>query len=88
METVMGFVAGYLVGIQEGRDGLQRIRTSVQSIINSPEMRKLAGEAVTLAQATVKRAASGTLGETAGEIAETLARRAVSAAAQQRSRAA
>jgi hydrogenase maturation protein HypF len=38
-------------------------------------------------QATAKRTTSRTLGGSAGEIVETLARRAVSAAAQQRSRA-
>ena len=32
METIVGFVAGYLVGTREGRDGLDRLRSSWHSI--------------------------------------------------------
>jgi hypothetical protein len=32
METVIGFVVGYLVGAREGKGGLERLKTSVQSI--------------------------------------------------------
>ncbi len=37
METIVGFVAGYLVGTREGKDGLERMRSSWHSIRTSPE---------------------------------------------------
>jgi hypothetical protein len=49
METIIGFAAGYVVGAQDGRPGLNRLRTSMQAIAKSPEARKLAAEAVTIA---------------------------------------
>jgi hypothetical protein len=88
METIMGFVAGYLVGTREGRDGLERLRTSWRSIRNSPEARRLATEALTTAQAVVKRASAGALGTTVEGVTDMLARRAAAAASGQRSRAA
>jgi hypothetical protein len=75
METIVGFVAGYLVGTREGRDGLNRLRSSWHSIRTSPEVRKLAGEAVTVAEIVVRRATSGGL----GEVTDMLVRRAVGA---------
>jgi hypothetical protein len=80
METIMGFVAGYLVGTQDGRDGLERLRKSWQSIRTSPEVRRLAAEAVTVAQATVKRASAGALGGTVSGVTDMLAKRAAAAA--------
>ena len=80
METIVGFVAGYLVGSREGRDGLERLRSSWQSIRTSPEVRRLAGEAVTVAEMAVKRASSGGLGGlggTVGGVTDMLVRRAV-----------
>ena len=79
METILGFVAGYLVGTREGRDGLDRLRTSWRSIRTSPEVRRLAGEAVTVAELVVRRASTsgfGGLGEAAGGVTEMLVRRA------------
>ena len=32
METIIGFVAGYLVGTREGKDGLERLKTSLSLI--------------------------------------------------------
>jgi len=78
METIIGFVAGYLAGSREGRAGLDRLRTSWHAIRTSPEVRKLASEAVTLAEATVRRAASGSLGETASGVRGLIAGRAAS----------
>ncbi|HEY2692604.1 MAG TPA: hypothetical protein VGJ50_29500 [Streptosporangiaceae bacterium] len=79
METIVGFLAGYLVGTREGRDGLNRLRSSWHSIRTSPEVRKLAGEAVTVAETVVRRATSGGLGEAAGGVTDMLVRRAVGA---------
>ncbi len=89
METIVGFVAGYLVGSRDGRDGLERLRSSWQSIRTSPEVRKLAAEAVTVAEMAVKRASSsgfGGLGETVSGVTDILVRRAV--ASREGSRAA
>jgi hypothetical protein len=55
METIIGFVAGYLTGTREGKDGLDRIRTSLRDIVNSPEARRMAGEAVAVAGSVVGR---------------------------------
>jgi hypothetical protein len=79
METIVGFVAGYLVGTREGKDGLERMRSSWHSITTSPEVRKLAADAITLVEAAVRqrsgRASIGSL----GNVTEMLVRRAVSA---------
>jgi hypothetical protein len=76
METIVGFVAGYLVGTREGRDGLDRLRASWHSIRTSPEVRRLATEAVTMAEMAVRRASSGGLGGTVGGVTDILVRRA------------
>jgi 3-polyprenyl-4-hydroxybenzoate decarboxylase len=97
METVIGFVAGYLVGTREGREGLARMRSSWRSIRTSPELRRLAAEAVTAAEAAVSRASAGRgglglpssvkdLGGVVSGVTDTLMRRA--SAAGQHSRAA
>ena len=53
METILGFVAGYLVGTRDGKDGLERMRSSLHSIRTSPEVRKLAADAITLVEAVL-----------------------------------
>ena len=68
METIVGFVAGYLVGTREGRDGLNRLRSSWHSIRTSPEVRKLATEAVTVAEMVARRASSGGFGDLGGTV--------------------
>ena len=78
MEAIIGFVAGYLVGSREGQAGLERLRTSWQAIRTSPEVRRLAGEAAVIAEATVRRAASGGLSGTLGGVTDLLANRAAS----------
>jgi hypothetical protein len=80
METIVGFVAGYLVGTREGRDGLERLRSSWNSIRSSPEVRRLAADAVTAAETAVRRASTngfGGLGGTVGGVTDILVRRAV-----------
>jgi hypothetical protein len=84
METIVGFVAGYLVGTREGRDGLERLRSSWHAIRTSPEVRKLAVEAVTVAEMTVRQVSSGRgnvggLGSAVGDVRDMLIRRAVGA---------
>jgi hypothetical protein len=82
MEAIIGFVVGYLTGSQEGRAGLDRLRTSWHAIRTSPEVRRLAGEAIVIAEVTVKRAASSGIGGTLGGVTDLLASRAASRQAQ------
>jgi hypothetical protein len=81
METIVGFVAGYLVGTREGRDGVERLRSSWHSIRTSPEVRKLALEAVSVAEMAVRqvsgRGSPGGLGGAVGDVRDMLVRRAV-----------
>jgi hypothetical protein len=56
METVVGFVAGYLAGCRDGEEGLARLRESLKAIRDSPEARRMAGEAVALAGGVLQRA--------------------------------
>jgi len=83
METIIGFVAGYLVGSREGKAGLERLKTSWHAIKASPEVRKMAVDAVTMAEQVVRRAPIGGI---SGSVVRTLAARA--AAHGQASRAA
>ena len=76
METIIGFVAGYLVGVNGGRDGLQRVRSSWQAIRTSPEVRRLVTEGVVVAQAAAGRASRGGLGGVISGVADVLAARA------------
>ena len=73
METFIGFVVGYLVGSREGKAGLERLKTSWNAIRTSPEVRKLATDAVSVAGQVVSRAPVGGIGET---VVRTLASRA------------
>ena len=80
METIVGFVAGYLVGTREGKDGLDRLRSSWHSIRTSPEVRKLAAEAVTVAEMAVRQVSGrGGLGGAVDDVRDMLVRRAVGA---------
>jgi hypothetical protein len=72
METVIGFVAGYLVGTREGKAGLERLKTSLNAIKDSHEVRRLATDGITLAEQMIKR----TQGGVGGTIARALAGRA------------
>jgi hypothetical protein len=78
METIVGFVAGYLVGTREGKDGLDRLRSSWHSIRTSPEVRKLAAEAVSVAEMAVRQVSGrGSLGGAVDDVRDMLIRRAV-----------
>jgi hypothetical protein len=79
METLIGFVVGYLVGAKEGKGGLERLKVSVTSILASPEARRLVGEAMAVAQPVVQRASSVGLGGIGGTVVKELVNRAASA---------
>ncbi len=88
METVIGFVAGYLVGAADGQDGLERVKSSCRSIWNSKEARRLAAEAVTVARSAVSQLSEKALGQDADGLRDALARNAVTALSRKMSRAA
>jgi hypothetical protein len=73
METIIGFVAGYLVGTREGKAGLERLKTSWQAITTSPEVRKMASDAIGMAEQVVKRAPVGGI---SGAVVRSVASRA------------
>ena len=80
METIVGFVAGYLVGTREGRDGLERMRSSWRSIRTSPEVRRLAADAISLAEAAMRqRSSRASIGGAVGNVTDMLVRRAAGA---------
>jgi hypothetical protein len=79
MEAIIGFIAGYLTGMSEGRDGLKRARTSLEAIGNSPELRRLVAEGVTVAQGFAGRYAKGSLSSTVSGVSELIANRAAAA---------
>ena len=80
METIVGFVAGYLVGTREGRDGLERMRSSWHSIRTSPEVRKLAADAISLAEMVMReRSGRASIGGGLGNVTDMLMRRAAGA---------
>jgi len=74
METLVGFVAGYLAGCKDGPDGLARLRSSAQAILKSAELKRLTGEAIGLAGALAGQAMSNR--KLAGTVTDLLAHRA------------
>ena len=73
MGTIIGFVAGFLVGTREGKAGLERLKTSWNTIRSSPEVRKLAVDTVSMAEQVIRRAPAGGI---SGTVIRTLASRA------------
>ncbi|HTT49855.1 MAG TPA: hypothetical protein VMH35_00430 [Streptosporangiaceae bacterium] len=76
METIIGFIAGYLTGMSEGRDGLKRARASLEAIRNSPEFRRLVSDAVTATQGLAGRTAKGGLSSAVSGVGELITSRA------------
>jgi hypothetical protein len=68
METVIGFIAGYLVGTNHGRAGLARVRRSLEAIRTSPEARRLAAQATGVAGVVLKEATRRGVAGAAGEV--------------------
>jgi hypothetical protein len=75
METIIGFAAGYLVGAKEGREGIDRLKTSVEAIAKSPEARRMAAEALSLAGIVLRQASARGIGASATGIADLVMRR-------------
>lgn len=79
METIFGFVAGYIAGCKDGQDGVKRLRASVEAIMKSDEVKRLAAEAMSFAEVAARRAASGrglSLSGTVGTVTDVLVNRA------------
>jgi hypothetical protein len=72
METMIGFIAGYLVGAKDGPSGLARVRRSLEAIRASPELRRLTAEAVGVAGAVVRQASRRGLSSTVSGLAKML----------------
>jgi hypothetical protein len=68
METIVGFVIGYLVGAQEGKGGVERLKASITSIISSPEAHRLIGEAMSVAEPVVRQASKAGLSNFGGGV--------------------
>lgn len=81
METVIGFVIGYLVGASEGKGGVERLKASVSAIISSPEAHNLIGQAIQIAEPMVRQAGSAALGGGIGGIGSNVVRQLVNRAA-------
>jgi len=69
METVIGFAVGYLTGTKVGKEGLERLRTSLRAIATSPEARRIAADAVALAGSLAGRGSARGAARTAGGLA-------------------
>jgi hypothetical protein len=77
METIIGFIAGYLVGCQDGPKGVRKLRETAEAIVTSDEFRRLTTEGVGLAGAIARRATTGrSLGSLTGTVTDILAHRA------------
>lgn len=72
METLIGFVVGYYVGTREGRAGFAKMRSSLDAIRQSEELRQLA----VMAAPMIKRLASGGAGAVVSDVLDELNRRA------------
>jgi hypothetical protein len=88
MEALIGFVAGYLVGSREGKAGVERLRESWNAIVTSPEVRRMAAEAVSVGEVVVRRASSRGIGQIGGTVVRTVASRAGAGGQREMSRAA
>ena len=76
METLIGFAVGYVVGTQQGRDGLRRMQESVEALRSSPEVRAALLTGASIAGNAVRQV----LGTGAGAIASGAAEAMVAAA--------
>jgi hypothetical protein len=74
METFIGFAAGYLTGTKDGRQGLEKIKTSLRDIARSAEARRMATEAMAMAGALLGRGSARGAAKTASGLARMVIR--------------
>jgi hypothetical protein len=72
METMIGFIAGYLAGAKDGPAGLARVRRSLEAIRSSPQLRRLTAEAAGIAGSIVRQGARRGLSGTVSELVKML----------------
>ena len=75
METIIGFVAGYLVGSRDGREGLAKLKESWQAIRSSPQVHQLVADSVAIAGGALRRTAAGSVTAAMNGVGEVLANR-------------
>jgi len=75
METIIGFVAGYLVGSRDGREGLAKLKESWQAIRSSPQVHQLIADSVAIAGGAVRKTAAGGVSAAISGVGEVLANR-------------
>lgn len=76
METLIGFAIGYLVGTKQGRDGLAKVRESLDAIRNSPDVRQMVVAGAAVAGSAVRQVLGGGAGAMFTGAVEALARKA------------
>ena len=81
METIIGFAAGYLTGISEGKGGFGRLRASLRAIVSSPEARRMATDAMSAARGLVRQGSARGAKATAAGVTELIVRAVTDAAA-------
>lgn len=64
MEAIAGFVVGYLIGTQHGRDGLEKLRESWAAISQSDEFKGVMASALSVGQAALQQGLRQTAGGT------------------------
>lgn len=65
METLIGFAVGYVVGTQQGKDGLRRVQESIEALRSSEDVRAALITGASIAGSAVRQV----LGNGAGAIA-------------------
>ncbi|MBP2320026.1 hypothetical protein JOF56_000411 [Kibdelosporangium banguiense] len=63
METVIGFAIGFVVGTQQGRDGLAKLRDSWNAVSTSPEVRQAVSVGVSMAGKAARQLMNGGAGK-------------------------
>ncbi|KAA2263404.1 hypothetical protein F0L68_10255 [Solihabitans fulvus] len=76
MQTLIGFVVGYLLGTSHGRNGVKKTLDSIEAIRNSDEVRQLVRAGVSVAGTAAKRVMNGGAGAMLHDAVEAFARRA------------
>jgi hypothetical protein len=80
METMVGFVIGYYLGTQHGREGLNQAMAALDAIRQSPQTRELLGTAYAAAGPLIKQLTGGGTGAVITGVVEEIGRRVASAA--------
>ena len=83
VETLIGFAIGYMVGTQQGRDGMKKSLEAFESIRQSPEVKQTVLVGVTVAGGAVRQVLGGGAGAALTGAVEALARKATDADTRQ-----